>query len=108
MVSPQGDSRRRVAEGFQLASECLSAALTMVLPTLGGLWLDNRWNCSPWLTIGGGALGMWSGLQQLMRLASSRGPRSGRGRAPVRPDTREPGTPIPPHETPDSGVDRLP
>ncbi|MFM7161454.1 MAG: AtpZ/AtpI family protein [Planctomycetaceae bacterium] len=79
MVSPQGDSRRRVAEGYQLASECLSAALAMVLPVLGGLWLDNRWNCSPWLTIGCGVLGMWAGLQQLLRLGSSRGPRSRSG-----------------------------
>jgi len=108
MVSPQGDSRRRVAEGYQLASECLSAALTMVLPTLGGLWLDNRWNCSPWLTIGGGALGMWSGLQQLMRLASSRGRRWGRGGGPAAPDLRGPKSSIPPRETPDPGVERRP
>jgi len=76
MVSPQGDSRRRVAEGHQLASECLSAALAMVLPTLGGVWLDARWQSSPWCTLAGGVLGMTAGLQQLVRLSAGR-PRSG-------------------------------
>jgi F0F1-type ATP synthase assembly protein I len=42
----------------------------MVIPSLLGYWLDQRFGTSPGLVLAGLALGMWFGIKSLVRLTS--------------------------------------
>jgi len=43
----------------------------MVLPGLGGQWLDDRWGCRPLLTFLGFAFGLSAGIWHLTLLTKS-------------------------------------
>lgn len=50
-------------------SQVTTIALEMVLPALGGYWLDTRWGTTPGLTIAGAVLGFAISMQHLLQLA---------------------------------------
>jgi len=46
-----------MARGMEMVSKVLAASIMMVLPGLGGQWLDRRWHTS-WLVLAGFAFGI--------------------------------------------------
>ena len=68
MPPPSDDKRSPVAIGYMWASRATSVSLEMVLPILLGLWLDRRWNSSPWIVIIGAVLGFSIALLHLMQM----------------------------------------
>ncbi len=44
-------------------------ALCFALPVLGGMWVDARWETTPWLTLVGAAVGFSAGMGRLVRIA---------------------------------------
>ena len=61
--------------------------LMIVIPPLGGWWLDGYWGTAPWLLVVGvvlGFLGFLSGMRDLLRLANREAGRPG-GNGPRRP-----------------------
>lgn len=56
------------ARASQLASECLTVAITMVVPGLLALWVDNQLGTNPVLTIIGFILGFAYGVWRLSQL----------------------------------------
>jgi F0F1-type ATP synthase assembly protein I len=47
----------------------IQIAASMVLPLLGGAWLDNRFNTSPWFTLGGALFGIFSIFGIVLKIA---------------------------------------
>ena len=65
------DSRSSKAaeiRGAVLATQLISICLGLVIPPLGGFWLDRRWGCSPWLLIVGLMFGFTSAGYQAVAL----------------------------------------
>lgn len=58
-MAAQGDPGWRQAG--ELADIGLRFALVLTLCVLGGWKLDQRWACTPWLSLGGALLGMGVG-----------------------------------------------
>ena len=46
-------------------------AVTIILPTWGGYWLDERWGTKPWLVVCGAVLGFAVATLQLVKLVGS-------------------------------------
>ena len=63
-----------VAAAIQWVSRITTVALMMVLPGIGGHWLDQRWGTSPWLLIVGAGLGLAVMLMELIRLSQPKPP----------------------------------
>lgn len=73
-----------MASAMRWVSQLTTISLEMVLPGLGGYWLDQRWGTKFFVIVGfslGLALGMW----QLLRLTSARN-RPSKSAHPHRPD----------------------
>lgn len=68
-----GPSSSPIAIAQVWISRVLTVSLEMVVPGLIGIWLDSRWDSSPWLTLAGFAVGMPFGFWHL--LAMTRTPR---------------------------------
>lgn len=62
---------RKGMSGSEFAGVGLQFAITLVLLTLAGVWLDKRFGTSPWLMIvgvfGGAALGFWEMYRRMIR-----------------------------------------
>jgi len=43
----------------------------MVLPAVGGFWLDRKWDTLPWCVILGAVVGFVAGMRQLLRMTGS-------------------------------------
>jgi hypothetical protein len=54
-----------MAVAFEWVGRVLAVALTMVLPGIGGSWLDRRWGTN-YLALLGFAIGLAAGLMELM------------------------------------------
>lgn len=52
-------------------SRVLTVSLEMVVPGLIGIWLDSRFDSSPWLTLAGFAVGMPFGFWHLLLMTRS-------------------------------------
>jgi uncharacterized protein YqgC (DUF456 family) len=64
-----------LAAALEWVSKITTVALEMVLPTVGGAYLDRRWGTRYWALVGlivGVTVGMWH-LLQLTRDANKRG-----------------------------------
>lgn len=55
------------ADLLRLSSVGLTLAICVGLGAWGGVWLDERWSTSPWLTVLGVALGTAAGFVQLVK-----------------------------------------
>ena len=72
--------------GVRLLARALGLAVSIGVPfgvlvssgALGGMYLDKRWNTTPWLTVAGVVLGAVAAFINLVRVAS----RFGSGRSP--------------------------
>lgn len=65
---------------MQWVSQVTTVAVELVLPALGGYWLDGRWGTAPWLLIAGVIVGAVVSMYHLLQMI---GPTrdSGRGKA---------------------------
>jgi|GEM_PF-911416 len=60
------DKQPPMAAAMTWVSRITTVCLEMVLPAVGGVWLDERYGTSFWVVVGvlvGGALGLWHLLQ---------------------------------------------
>lgn len=64
----------------------IQIAASMVLPLLGGIWLDNYLDLSPWFTITGALLGVLSVFVTIFKLAVMANRDSDRDRAKRPPE----------------------
>jgi len=64
-VIPKRD--RTWADLIRLSSVGLVLAICVGLGAWGGLWLDERWGTSPWMTVVGVVLGSVAGFIELLR-----------------------------------------
>ncbi|MBS0263460.1 MAG: AtpZ/AtpI family protein [Planctomycetes bacterium] len=69
MAEPNRYQRSRLAVSYAIASQAVSVCFTMVVPAGLGYWGDVKLGTSPVLVIIGAALGLFAGMQQLLRLA---------------------------------------
>jgi len=60
--------RSSVAQGFEWASRITAVSLEMVLPGIGGQWLDKQWGTN-FLGLLGFALGVSLGILHLLAIA---------------------------------------
>jgi F0F1-type ATP synthase assembly protein I len=65
-----------MAKAMDWASRIIAISIGMVLPGLGGHWLDGKIGTSPWFLLAGFALGAVLAGMQLMRMVSAVGGRS--------------------------------
>lgn len=63
------DDRSALARAIDLANTVIAICVEMVLPVLGGYWLDRRLGITGPFAILGGAVGMTLGVWSLIRLA---------------------------------------
>ena len=61
---------RKVWEGSRYASVGIEFGLSVVIGYLAGRWLEGRFDCPPWGTVGGILLGFAAALRSLLRLAA--------------------------------------
>ncbi len=68
--SPQKDSGS-LAETYRKLAPYLNIgyvwAISVIAFTLLGVYLDNRWQTKPWLTLAGALLGIFSGFYHLIK-----------------------------------------
>lgn len=67
MPPPNDDKRSPVAVGFEWASRVTAVSLEMVLPGIGGQWLDKRWGTN-FLALLGFAIGLSVGITHLLAM----------------------------------------
>lgn len=67
-VTDRPDGRSPLALAAEWSTRITTVALEMVLPGLGGYWLDRRWDTLPAMTVVGMLMGMALGGWQLTLL----------------------------------------
>ena len=56
-------------------STATTVSLEMVIPAAVGVWLDRRFDTTPWLTVMGALLGFGMGMSHLLKIAGTPAPR---------------------------------
>lgn len=77
------DDRSPLAKGWAWVSRITAVSLAMALPGLGGYFLDQHWNLTPWLTVAGGLLGFALGMVQLLAMFPPDRPSTNRSSKPT-------------------------
>jgi hypothetical protein len=67
---------------MEWVSRITTVALEMVLPGLGGMWLDDRWGTGPWIGLTGFALGAMLGFWHLLRMTRALNNKGGSRKPP--------------------------
>jgi F0F1-type ATP synthase assembly protein I len=67
-VKEKRDDRSPLALGIEWSSRITTVALEMVLPALGGYWLDRRLGVLPLFLAIGAVLGFVAGFWSLLRM----------------------------------------
>ena len=62
-----------MAKAMDTASRIIAICMEMVVPGLGGYWLDKKFDTEPWLALLGFGLGMLLATMQLIRMTSHAG-----------------------------------
>ena len=71
MTKPKPNSNNSWHLAFGIYSVIgVQLALTTVAGLMGGHWLDQKWETTPWLTIVGLVLGAMGGFYNLIRITS--------------------------------------
>ena len=80
LESDRRDQQRQQSMAMEWVSRVLSICVVMLLPGLGGGWLDRRFGITPICTVMGFVLGFVSGFTALILLVKrdGGGPRSSR------------------------------
>jgi ATP synthase protein I len=68
----EDDGRSSFAVAMEWTSRITAISMEMILPTLGGLWLDQRWQTRPLFLVLGGILGFSIAMTSLLQLGKSR------------------------------------
>lgn len=68
--------RTPIAEAYHWVSIVTTITLEMVLPALGGSFLDKRWSTGSALTIVGACLGMFVAITHLLQITNQKPPGS--------------------------------
>lgn len=68
---PARNRRPPMAVAMQWVSQITTVSLMMVLPALGGLWLDRTFGTGPWLLIVGALLGLLASMMHLLRMVGA-------------------------------------
>ncbi len=84
MTEPS-DTRSAQALAYQWASRIISVSLEMVVPGLGGYWIDQRFGTVAVFTIIGFIGGMCLGMWHLLKIAKSPAKRQDTDRGKTRP-----------------------
>ena len=71
MKPPSTDERSPAVVAYAWASRLTTVSLEMVLPGLGGYWLDLRLGTPPLLTVIGFACGLALGMWHLLKMTSA-------------------------------------
>ena len=71
MKPPPTDERSPAVVAYVWASRLTTVSLEMVLPGLGGYWLDHRFKTVPLFTVLGFACGLALGLWHLLKMTSA-------------------------------------
>jgi hypothetical protein len=70
-VLPSADDKSPIGQAAEWVARIASVALLMVLPGLGGNWLDRRWATEPLFTLSGFALGIAAGIWVLLVMTAA-------------------------------------
>ncbi len=70
-VTPSPDEKSPIAAAMEWVARITALAFEMVLPGLGGAWLDSRWGTAPALAIVGFVLGTVGGLSHLLWMTAA-------------------------------------
>jgi hypothetical protein len=70
-VTSPPDDRSPVAVAASWASRLITVSLEMVLPGVGGLWVDGRLGTTPLLTLLGFGFGLTWGIWHLIRMTQA-------------------------------------
>lgn len=70
LVNTTPDDRSSKAAAYQWAYRIMTVSLEMVLPGVGGYWVDSRLGTRPLFTLLGFGLGMASGFWHLLRMTN--------------------------------------
>jgi hypothetical protein len=73
MAAPPEDKRPPMAVAMQWVSQITTVVLEMILPGVGGQWLDAKWGTS-FLGLAGFALGLSVGVWHLVAMTRPRTP----------------------------------
>lgn len=57
-------------EAFRLLQLGWVAAFSLLIPLIGGIWLDRRYDCAPWLTLVGMIVGVMAAVYAVVREVS--------------------------------------
>ena len=68
------DDRSQLALAMAWASRITTVSVEMVVPIVGGYWLDGWCGTEPALTVLGAAFGLTAGLWHLLRMTRSSSP----------------------------------
>jgi F0F1-type ATP synthase assembly protein I len=71
----QPDQRSPFAVAMEWTSRISVISMEMILPTLGGLWLDQHWRTRPLFLILGGILGFSIAMSSLLQLGKRQDPK---------------------------------
>ncbi len=80
-MDEDSDDRPPMVRGMEWASRVTAISLEMVLPALGGVWIDRKLGTVPLFLILGVVLGLAVGLMQLVRLGTETQRRERDGRS---------------------------
>ena len=73
MTFPESDERSSITKAYAWASRITTVSLEMVLPGLGGYWLDGRLGSLPAFTLVGFSLGLILGIWHLIKMTAPAG-----------------------------------
>lgn len=82
MIRPPEYRDSPIAEASRWVSRITSVALTMVLPAVGGYFLDKYMGSGPWMLLLGAGLGLVVAFTELLGLVSPRNQKPGSSRKP--------------------------
>ena len=62
------DDRSQLALAMEWASRITTVSMEMVIPIVGGYWLDNWCGTEPLFTVAGAVFGLTAGMWHLLRM----------------------------------------
>jgi len=70
-VESSPDNRPPMAAAMRWVSTATTVSLEMAVPPAVGVFLDKRFDTTPWLTVIGAVLGLGAGMTHLLKIAGS-------------------------------------
>jgi hypothetical protein len=70
-IVPTSEEKPPLAAAVEWVGRIMAVGIEMILPGLGGKWLDDRWATTPLLTLSGFGLGMAVGIWHLLVMTAA-------------------------------------